>query len=243
MKEIFYSIEDTIFSSFPDYVRGVVVARSVKNGPSPGDLVALLREEERSLREKLGKDNPADHPRITSWREAFRKTGVKPAEFRSSIEAMARRIVKGQEIPSINALVDIGNVVSLRHLVPAGGHSLDDVKEDLSLRTARGDEVFVPLGETEEEHPVPGEIIFAEGRTILTRRWSWRQGNHTLTLPETTSIEFNVDGLPPVEPGEVEEACREITEYVERFCGGILRWGILSAAEPAMSLSFPEPCR
>ncbi len=33
---------------------------------------------------------------------------------------MARRVAKGQELPSINALVDIGNVLSLRHLVPLG---------------------------------------------------------------------------------------------------------------------------
>ncbi|NCA83813.1 MAG: hypothetical protein EOM72_13935, partial [Opitutae bacterium] len=114
MKELFYSITDDVFTPFPDYVRGVVVARGVKNGPSPAELVALLREAEEQLRGKLGSGNIAEHPRIASWREAFRKTGVKPAEFRSSIEAMARRVAKGQELPSINALVDIGNVLSLR---------------------------------------------------------------------------------------------------------------------------------
>ena len=220
MKEIFYAITDDVFTPFPDYVRGVVVARDVKNGPSPAELVALLREAEISLRERVDAAGVAAHPRIASWREAFRKTGVKPAEFRSSIEAMARRVTKGQEIPSINALVDIGNVLSLRHLVPVGGHALDEVTDDLVLRAATGDERFVPFGCTETEHPLPGEIIFAEGQTVLTRRWSWRQGNHTLTLPESAVVEFNVDGLPPVASDEVQALCREVVELVTRFCGG-----------------------
>lgn len=236
MNEIFYSITNDVFTPFPDYVRGVVVARGVKNGPSPAELTALLREAEEQLRGKLGGGDIAVHPRIASWREAFRKTGVKPAEFRSSIEAMARRVAKGQELPSINALVDIGNVLSLRHLVPTGGHALDDVRGDIVLRAATGEETFVPFGETETEHPLPGEIVFAEGNVVLTRRWSWRQGVHTLTLPESTSIEFNVDGLPPVTSGEVESVCGEVVELVSRFCGGTFETGLLSAASPRMRL-------
>ncbi len=236
-KELFYSISDDVFVPFPDYVRGVVVARGVANGPASPELTALLREAEESLRSSLGQGDVAAYPRIRSWREAFRKTGVKPAEFRSSIEAMARRVVKGQQIPSINALVDIGNVISLRHILPAGGHSLDDVKDDLALRAATGEEIFVPFGGGGvEEHPIPGEIIFAEGNVVLTRRWSWRQGEHTLTLPETKSIEFNVDGLPPVDAALVEEICMEVQELVERFCGGTTRHELLRAENPQMSL-------
>ncbi|NLK20366.1 MAG: hypothetical protein GX310_11280 [Synergistaceae bacterium] len=237
MKELFYTIDDAVFAAFPGYVRGVVVARGVENGPSPAELTALLREAEEALREELGQGNPAERPRIASWREAFRKLGMKPAEFRSSIEAMARRAVRGQELPSINALVDLGNVLSLRHLVPAGGHSLDDVTQDIFLRPAKGDEVFVPFGGTEEENPLPGEFIFAEGDQVLTRRWCWRQANHTLTLPETRAFIFNVDALPPVTREEAEQICREAEELIVRFCGGSCRTDFLSASTPRISLS------
>lgn len=101
-------------------------------------------------------------------------------------------------MPSINALVDIGNILSLRYLLPIGAHAIDVVSHDITLCIATGEEEFVPFGSEQVEHPVPGEIIFAEGNTVLTRRWSWRQAIHTMTLPTTTAIEFNVDGLPPV---------------------------------------------
>lgn len=236
MKELFYSIADEVFSVFPDYVRGVVIARDLENGPSPAELTALLRDAEDALRKELGGGNPADHPRIASWREAFRSIGMKPAEFRSSIEAMARRVVRGQQLPSINALVDLGNVLSLRYIVPAGGHSLDDVTGDICLRPARGDESFVPFGETEKESPLPGEFIFAEGDEVLTRRWCWRQANHTLTLPETRTFIFNVDAMPPVGRDEAAQICREAEELIVRFCGGKCRTDFLSASTPRISL-------
>jgi DNA/RNA-binding domain of Phe-tRNA-synthetase-like protein len=237
MTEIRYSISEEVFNQFPGYARGVVLARGVSNGESPSELIALLREAEAEVRERLDKDRLAEHPRIASWREAFRAFGSKPSKFRSSIEAMVRRVLSGNELPSINALVDIGNVLSLRYLVPTGGHAIDEVKQDMTLLPATGEEVFVAFGSDETEHPDPGEIVFVEGQTVLTRRWSWRQANHTLTLPSTKAIEFNVDGLPPVPESEVEGICQETTALVDRFCGGRSRYEILNQNHPWITLS------
>lgn len=232
-----YTVHEEIFRRFPGYVRGVVVAHGVANGPSPPELDELLREAEQSVRDRLTLDNLIENPRIGAWRDAYRSFGAKPSEYRSSIEAMARRALRGDRLPSINALVDIGNVVSLRHLLSAGGHAIDVLTGDIELRFARGSEVFVPFGTTTPEHPLAGEVIFTEGETVLTRRWTWRQAHHTLTLPDTTAIEFNVDGLPPVGRGEVETACEELAGLVQRFCGGAIRVKILSPVDPVISLA------
>jgi DNA/RNA-binding domain of Phe-tRNA-synthetase-like protein len=237
MEHLSYSISADIFAHYPGYLRGVVVAHDVTNGPSPPELVQLLRDAEDSVRERVVLAQVAEEPRIKAWREAYRLFGAKPAEFRSSVEAMARRALRGDELPSINALVDIGNVVSLRHLVPAGGHAIDMLTGDIELRFATGQEEFVPFGSEEMEHPLPGEVVFVEGDTVLTRRWTWRQANHTLTLPETRAIEFNVDGLPPVTPVEIETACAEVAELVQRFCGGQSRVEMLTVATPSISLA------
>ncbi len=237
MEHFYYSISPEIFARYPGYVRGVVIAHGVTNGSSPDDLVQMLRDAEASVRARVDPDRVAEEPRIKSWREAYRAFGAKPSEFRSSVEAMARRALRGDELPSISALVDLGNVMSLRHLLPAGAHAIDLLRGDIELRFATGDEEFVPFGSDEPESPLPGEVIFVEGRTVLTRRWTWRQGNHTLTLPETTAIEFNVDGLPPVTKEEVEAACVEVEELIRRFCGGSTRIEYLSAENPRISLA------
>ena len=180
-----YSISKDIFDKFLGYCRGVVLAFDVHNGPSPERLIERLREAEASVRQQTTIESIAEHPRIKPWREAYKAFGAKPSEYRSSVEAMARRALRGDPLPSINSLVDIGNIVSLEHLVPVGGHSLDELAQDIVLRFATGKEDFIPFGSADLEHPLPGEVIFTEGLSVLTRRWTWRQANHTLTLPET----------------------------------------------------------
>lgn len=240
MREPHFTISGEIFERFPGYVRGVVVAHDLNNGASPEELVRLLREAEQAARAELDLERLALHPRIKSWRDAYRSFGAKPGEFRSSIEALARRVLRGEPLPLINALVDIGSMVSLRHVVPAGGHAIDVLTGDIALRPAAGGENFVALGSEQAESPLTGEIIFAEGGTVLTRRWTWRQAKYTSTLPGTRAIEFNVDGLPPVPVEEIEQACREIAQLVTRFCGGRARHELLTRDHPAMSLAVKE---
>ena len=236
MTEIQYSITDEIFDRFPEFMRGVVVARDVTNRASPPELIKLLREAEAQLREQVNAETLITHPRIVSWREAFRSLGIKPSEYRPSLEAMARRVLNGNELPSINALVDIGNIISLRRLLPVGGHSLNHVSQEIALRAANGEEEFIPFGSDQMEHPDKGEFIFAEGDAVLTRRWVWRQSNHTLTELTTTFIEFNLDGLPPVKEIEIKETGEELADLVRQFCGGEFSQQVLSRKNPKISI-------
>jgi DNA/RNA-binding domain of Phe-tRNA-synthetase-like protein len=237
MTGYFYTISPDIFRMYPGYVRGVVLAFDVHNITSPDGLLQLLRQAEESVRARLTIEKIVEEPHIAAWREAYRKFGAKPSEFRCSMEAMVRRALRGEPLPAINALVDIGNILSLRHLMPVGGHAIDLLKGDITLRLAAGVEEFVPFGITEVEHPLPGEVIFSEGNTVLTRRWTWRQANHTLTLPETTAIEFNVDGLPPIKVSEVEQACGEVVDLIQEYCQGRIRVEMLSEENPKISLT------
>jgi hypothetical protein len=174
----------------------------------------------------------AETPRLKSWREAYRSFGAKPSEFRSSIEALVRRVLRGDPLPSINALVDIGNVVSLRYLVPAGGHAIDVLTGDITLRPATGREEFTPFGSDKMEHPLPGEVIFAEGNVVLTRRWTWRQANHTLTQLETRAIEFNVPSpLPRSMVVRNPGACFTCSRNW-RMCGSPLHKTLWAAKQP-----------
>lgn len=238
MSHPLYSIDDEIFSLFPGYCRGVVLAFDIKNSDSQPELITMLREAEASLRDSINKDEIVAHPKINSWREAYRAFGAKPAKFRSSIEAMVRRVVNNNELPGINTIVDIGNIISLKNIVTVGGHAIDEVLDNISLRKATGEEEFTAFGTDKTENPEPGEIIFTEGNTVLTRRWSWRQAVHTSTQKSTTAVEMNVDGLPPVTMDEVDKICQETMELIQKYCGGKLRYEILSESNPGMELTL-----
>jgi DNA/RNA-binding domain of Phe-tRNA-synthetase-like protein len=78
--------------------------------------------------------------------------------------------------------------------------------------------------------------VFVEENKVLTRRWIWRQANHTLTLPHTTAVEFNLDGLPPLGETGIAAAAGDVRDLVGRFCGGTFRFEVLSRGNPQISL-------
>src|SRR3712207_6820272 len=90
-----YGVSIAVFQRFLGYRRGVVVVRDTLNRESPPALVERLRDEESRLRARLEGSAISEHPRIAAWRDAYRAFGAKPSEHRSSIESLARRVVKG----------------------------------------------------------------------------------------------------------------------------------------------------
>jgi DNA/RNA-binding domain of Phe-tRNA-synthetase-like protein len=231
-----YSVDPEIFQMFPDYLRGVVLAYRVENGPSPDELKDALREAEKMAANNYAKNDLAANPRIESWRAAYKAFGAKPTKFRPSMEAMIRRVLKGHEAPSINSAVDIGNIVSLRWAVPVGAHAIDVLKDDMILRRATGEEQFVPFGADRLERPEPGEIILAEGDLVLTRRWTWRQANHTLVTGATKALVVNVDGLPPTGEEEIEAACELIMDLLKKYCRAETRRELFSRGHTMMEI-------
>jgi DNA/RNA-binding domain of Phe-tRNA-synthetase-like protein len=232
-----YRIDQQIFQLFPGYRRALVLAQGLHNGPSDASLLEALRTQESAVRAEL-KGNPAEHPRIAPWREAYRRFGARPSDFRSSIEALVRRVVRGDAIPSINALVDIGNLMSLRYLVPVGVHPVPTGTEPLCLRVSEAGDSFLPPDGSAAENPASGEIVFTQGQSVLTRRWTWRQAALTLTLPETRAVFFNIDALPEVPDDVVTAAAGDIAQQVHLHCGGQSEQRVLSVAHPAWSPLF-----
>lgn len=232
MTPLDYRIDPEVFAQHPGYCRGLLVFVKLDNTRPDPALAGLLGEAESSLRSAIG-GNVADDPRIAAWRDAYRRFGARPSEHRSSIEAMARRVLKPDSLPSINPLVDIGNIVSLRHVLPAGVHPLPARHGALELRPARAGDTFAPPDGGPAEQPPPGEIVLADGHEVLTRRWTWRQAAGTRTLPRTTALFFNVDDLPPTSMDDVQAAMTDVVALVSRFCGGeLVLSAVLDASNP-----------
>lgn len=235
-----YGVSEEVFQRHPGYRRGVVIVRSLHNGPSTVELVSELRAAEESLRTDLSPTSIAQHPRIEPWRDAFRSFGAKPSDYRPSVEALVRRAVRGDELPSISTLVDVGTVASLINLMPIGAHALDEVAHDIELRFATGLEHFTAFGSTEPESPEPGEVILAEGQTVLTRRWVWRQANHTSVTEATTTAVINLDALDVVSDADLRDAMAQARSLLGRFCGGAAEETVLTPKEPSVLIDIPR---
>lgn len=233
-----YRIDPEIFALCPGYRRGLLLGRGLRNAASPPELLAELRAAEGAVREAI-RGNPAEYPGIAAWRDAFRRFGARPSDYRASIEALARRVLRGDELPSINALVDIGNLLSLRYRMPVGVHPVPAGPEPLSLRLAAEGDRFLPPDGGPEEIPERGEVVFAQGAIVLTRRWTWRQAAGTLTLPESDAVFFNFDALQVIAEDALQAALGDGERLVQKYCGGRMQRALLTAQAPQHH--FPAP--
>ena len=191
-----FSYDPAITARFPTIVGGVIHAVGVTNGPSPTDARRGVprRTGRRSSPGSATRRCPRC-PSLAAWRRAFRAFGVDPTAYRSAAEALLRRLTKQGSIPSINTLVDIGNLVSIRYGLPVAIFDRRAMTGGLTVRFATGDESFTDLGSGEREAPEPGEVIFVdEAGLVCARRWCWRQSAESASGPTTTEILVTVEG-------------------------------------------------
>jgi DNA/RNA-binding domain of Phe-tRNA-synthetase-like protein len=238
MHEFTYRIDREVLQMFPGYRLGVLVYSSLDNTGTHPELTELLRGTEARVRNKVV-ENVTENAVVAAWRDAYKRFGAKPAEHRSSIEALLRRVLKPDAIPTISPLVDIGTVVSLMHLVPTGVHPIRHAATKIELRLARSGDHFLAAAGQEAENVTPGEVVLSDQGEVLTRRWTWRQSANTRMAPSTTRAFFNVDALGVSSDAELEAAMSEAQRLVAHFCGGTqVRSVVLSATNPEFSCSF-----
>jgi DNA/RNA-binding domain of Phe-tRNA-synthetase-like protein len=223
-----------IVARFPAIVGGVVHADRVRNGPSSPELVEAFAAEQRAVLARLGDTSLSEVSSLAAWRRAFRAFGVDPTAYRSAAEALLRRLTKQGSIPSINTLVDIGNLVSIRYGLPVAMFDLGSIAGGLTVRFATGDESFTDLGSGTTEQPEPGEVIFIDDAGhVAARRWCWRQSTESASSASTTEVLVTVEGHHDDARRDVEAALADIDGLLRSFAAAsATRSGIVDAMSP-----------
>jgi DNA/RNA-binding domain of Phe-tRNA-synthetase-like protein len=88
----------------------------------------------------------------------FRQFGVDPTKTRPSSEALLRRIRRGESLPRIDAVVDIGNWCSLETQLPYGLYDLDRIQGAVDLRLG---------AEGEEYAGIRKDVVHVAGRLLV----------------------------------------------------------------------------
>ncbi len=205
-------VDPRIEERFPGYAVTVVYASNLQNTVSDEASLRSLREAEARARAEFSGLKPSDHPHIAAWREAYQNFGLKPSKFLCSAEALIARVLKGAELPAINALVDRYNAVSVRHVIPVGGEDWDRLASDLILTFADGTEPFETMaqGQLVTDHPIPDEVVWKDAAGVTCRAWNWRQCLRTRLTEATTSAYFVLERLEPYPLEQLRTAVNEL---------------------------------
>jgi DNA/RNA-binding domain of Phe-tRNA-synthetase-like protein len=220
-------IDTKIFEKFPELKIGIVTARSIDNIGLSDEIMQLIREKEKEIRANYDTETLSQNPKINSWREAYSSFGAKPKKYKSSVESLYRMVLKGNDLRHINKIVDLYNYISLKRMIPAGGDDVAKVDGDIILKFAVGNEPFTALNSMERENAKEGEVIYADSKEVLCRRWNWRECDKTKMTEETEDVILVVEALPPVTGEELEEIEEDLSRLITEYCGGEIRTAIL----------------
>ena len=224
-----------ILSRYPQVVGGVLVSDGLVNGPTPASLKEGYHAEQQATIARIGDTPLSEINTLKAWRSAFRDFGVNPTRYRSAAEALLRRLTKKGDIPSINSIVDICNMVSIRYALPVAAFDRRELTGPITVKFADGSENFTPLFQKEYEHPEPGEVIFADNvGLVVARRWCWRQSDESATQIDTTSAVFTVESHHTAGETDIQSALDDLQELLMEYVGEISEKGILTAANPGL---------
>lgn len=213
---------------FPDICGGVLLVTGATNSISPESLVEAYVNEQIQVKERIGETPLSELVSLSAWRSAFRSFGVDPTRYRSAAEALLRRLVKKGDIPSINALVDMCNLVSIRYALPVAAFDASLLHGVITVRFADGTETFLPHDQEQSEHPEAGEVIFCdEAGSVFARRWCWKQSRQSVVTEATYTAVITVEAQHPGARRTIEEALDDLAALLQRYLGGTHRRAVL----------------
>jgi DNA/RNA-binding domain of Phe-tRNA-synthetase-like protein len=206
-----FRYDEELLSVFPTTRGGVIHAIGLDNTGTSAALTDRFSEEQAKVKEELGDTPLSELPSISAWRSAFSRFGVKPTQYRSAAEALLRRLTKQGDIPSINPMVDMANLVSIRHRLPVAIFDQAAVTGVTTVRFAEGTESFTDLGADVVSHPEPGEVSFVdEAGLVSARRWCWRQSHQSAARDSTTEALVTVEGHHEAAEEDVAAALEDL---------------------------------
>ncbi len=124
--------------------------------------VSRVLEHDRGLDAPLAAAEHAvragGHGDTAAARALYKAIGLDPTRTRPSSESLLRRLKKGEPLPRINTVVDIGNWCSVEFQLPYGLYDADRLVPPVSLRTG---------GPGDEYAGIRKDVVHLDGRFAL----------------------------------------------------------------------------
>ncbi len=216
-----FRYSEDILAAFPETRGGVIHVIGLANGETPPQLLARYQTEQERARERIGTRPLSDIASLAAWRRTFSAFGVKPTQYRSAAEALARRLTKQGSIPSINLAVDLANLVSIRYQLPVAVFDQGSVTGITTVRFADGSEQFTDLGSDTTSNPQAGEVVFVdEAGLVSARRWCWRQSDQSAARSSTVEAVITVEGQHDEAESDVASATSDLMELLGEYQPG-----------------------
>lgn len=227
-----FRMEPDYLALFPESKIGILICTGIDNHiKDENKYKSYLRDCEKLALKHIENPEFTQNPIIRTWRDAFYKFKTKKGA-RCSIEALLKRVSKGNQIGTIIPLVDLYNGVSLKYGVPIGGEDFDTFEGDMRLTVADGSEDFVTYGSDKSEPPYPGEVVYKDDAGAICRCFNWRESVRTMLQEDTTNAFMIIETVAGERDDVMDQALDELQSLIETELGGTVTKHVASAENP-----------
>jgi DNA/RNA-binding domain of Phe-tRNA-synthetase-like protein len=200
---------------------GAIVFDAVRVTSAPPELRAAAETAVARLRRRFADRRAVQATaELAAFREIYRSAGVGRARARPGLERLLGLALERGDLPAVNNVVDVYNLLSLGHLVSVGAHDLETLALPVRLTLARGGERYVPLGRRESETLGRGEFAYLDAEDRVICRLDVRQADFSKVTERTRRVLMIIEGTAAHDPRALETAFDEAARLMAAHCGG-----------------------
>src|SRR3990167_549572 len=207
MNQKLVSISDSVKEKYKGVKFGFLFVENIKVCKDTDTFSVLRRKVEKEIKDNICSRYLEDK-NIKGWLKQFKEMGLNPNQISPAQIVMIKRICNGKNIPNINVIVDLANIMAVSSKLPVGAFDLEKIIGQITLRTSKTAEKYLPLFEDKEELVPENEIVYADEDKIFSR-YS-KDCDLTKITPQTNKVFFVIDGTK-------DNSREEIMEYLNRL--------------------------
>lgn len=216
-----FIVDNHFWEVFPEAMVGVLVFRNIRSNKkrpleSHQKLMELLSQANKTAKRFVAKENLFDNEIPELWQEAYRSFPTKEGAC-CSLEKLLQQIHEGKEVTSVCPIIDIVNVVALRHGFPTDAFDMDKIEGDIHLGPIQASTVL-PVGEAISSDPVvDGEIVYSDANGAICRCLNWQESDRVKATFETNAVFISIECIQPERLEDLQKALEDITILFSDF--------------------------
>ena len=193
---------------------------NIHNSEADREFEEIKAQAIRDILADLSLEKIVTDPLLQGFRQLHEAVGRSNKRHVSSSENLLKLLLQTGQLPHVNLLVDIYNLVSVKTRLSLGAHDVSAIGGNIHLRLTTGEERFWPLGSGALKPVGSGEYAYIDDQNNILCRLEVRQGEKTKITLDTTECFCIVQGNPVTESEYIRAATEELITLIKRFCGG-----------------------
>jgi DNA/RNA-binding domain of Phe-tRNA-synthetase-like protein len=197
-----------------------VIIENIDNETITDEFLEFRKNSINNLLDKYKDFNIKEDEILEGFNKLHDNANVTRRKNIPASENLIKSLIKNNDIPSINKVVDIYNIVSIDSKISLGAHDIDKIKGDVTLKFTKGDELYYPIGTEELKEVKKGEYAYIDSDNEIICRLEVRQVNKTKITTSTKNVFYIVQGNEKTSYDYLYEVANKIIDLTTLYCGG-----------------------